>query len=166
MNKYVITLCAGLLLSSTVAADSFTDSQLKKRDVLIRETSDEDKARYAAGLTEVLRATEDEREQRRAERDAQTQNGDRQRPERSEREGQRTERDSGQRPERSGPVGERPGDMSATERREKMQEMQEQRTSQREAWLESLSPEEREKFDKATMQEKREMWREAMSTHR
>ena len=166
MNKYLITLCAGLLLSSTVVAGSFTDSQLKKRDILIRETSDEDKARYAAGLTEVLRATEDEREQRRAERDAQTQNGDRQRPEREM--GQRPERSEreGQRPERSGPVGERPGDMSATDRREKMQEMQEQRTSQREAWLESLSPEEREKFDKATMQEKREMWREAMSTHR
>ena len=73
MKTHLFTLCAGLLISlsslvsATACAGSFSESQLQKRETLLAETSADEKARYAAGLTEVLRATEDEREQHRAD---------------------------------------------------------------------------------------------------
>lgn len=168
MNSHLLTLCAGLLISlsalvsATAAAGSFSESQLQKRDTLLAETSAEEKARYAAGLTDVLRATEDEREQRRAERGSRQDSG--------QQSGQHSGQPSGRRNSdnthpRHG-EGRNPGfpgsQGTREERQQHMQAMQQQRASQRDVWLQSLTHEERQAFDDASMSEKRAMWRDAM----
>lgn len=160
MKTHLFTLCAGLLISlsslvsATACAGSFSESQLQKRETLLAETSADEKARYAAGLTEVLRATEDEREQRRAER------GSRQYP------GQQSDQRNPNKPHPRYGEGRNPdfpgSQGTREERQQQMQAMQQQRASQRDAWLQSLTQEERQAFDDASMSEKRAMWRNAL----
>ena len=176
MKTHLFTLCAGLLISlsslvsATACAGSFSESQLQKRETLLAETSADEKARYAAGLTEVLRATEDEREQHRAERGSRQLSG--QHP--AQHSGQQSDQHPGQRSDQRNPnkphprYGEGrnpdfPGSQGTREeRQQQMQAMQQQRASQRDAWLQSLTQEERQAFDDATMSEKRAMWRNAL----